>query len=141
MNPHTTFRNDASLHGNEHSILCKSHRHECQVAELSKESSVSLRFSWRRCVLLLLLSCSVVSDSLHPTDCNAPGFPVLHYIMEFVQNSCPLSQRCHPTISSSVIPFSSCPQSFPSSESFPMSWLLASGGQSIGASPSASVLQ
>ena len=49
-------------------------------------------------------------------------------------DSCPLSQWYHPTISSSVIPFSSCPQSFPASGSFPMSWLFASGGQSIGAS-------
>ena len=53
---------------------------------------------------------------------------------------CPLSRWCHPTISSSVIPFSSCPQSFPPSGSFPISWLFASGGQIIGASASASVL-
>ena len=55
-------------------------------------------------------------------------------------NSCPLSQWCHPTISCSVIPFSSCPQSFPSSGSFHMSQLFTSGGQSIGASASTSVL-
>ena len=55
-------------------------------------------------------------------------------------NSCPSSQWCHPTISSSVVPFSSCPQSFPASGSFPMSQLFASGGQSIGVSASASVL-
>ena len=55
-------------------------------------------------------------------------------------NSCLLNQWCHPTISSSVVPFSSCPQSFPASGSSPMSPLFASGGQSIGASPSASVL-
>ena len=55
-------------------------------------------------------------------------------------NSCPLSQWCHPTISSSVIPFSSCPQSFPASESVQLSQLFASGGQSIGVSASASVL-
>ena len=54
-------------------------------------------------------------------------------------NSCPSSQWCHPTISSSIGPFSSCLQSFPVSGSFWMSWLFASGGQSIGASPSASV--
>ena len=51
-------------------------------------------------------------------------------------NSCPLSQWCHPTVSSSVIPFSSCLQSFPASESFPMSRLFASGSRSIGASAS-----
>ena len=55
-------------------------------------------------------------------------------------NSCPLCQWCHPTISSSVIPFSSCPQSLPESGSFQMSQLFASGGQSIGISASASVL-
>ena len=55
-------------------------------------------------------------------------------------NSCPLSQWCHPTISSSVIPFSSCPQSFPASGSFPVSWFFASCGQSIGSSASALVL-
>ena len=55
-------------------------------------------------------------------------------------NSCPLSWWCYPTISSSVIPFSSCPQSFPASRSFQMSQLFASGGQSMGVSASASVL-
>ena len=55
-------------------------------------------------------------------------------------NSCPLSQWCHPTISSSVVPFSSCLQYFPASGSFPMSRLFTSGGQSVGASASSSVL-
>ena len=55
-------------------------------------------------------------------------------------NLCPLRRWCHPTISSSVIPFSSCPQSFPVSESFPMSQLFTSGGQSVGVSASTSVL-
>ena len=55
-------------------------------------------------------------------------------------NSCPSSRWCHPAISSSVVPFSSCPQSLPASGSFPMSQLFASGGQSIGVSASASVL-
>ena len=55
-------------------------------------------------------------------------------------NSCPLSQWCHPAISSSVVPFSSCPQSLPASGSFPISQLFAWGGQSIGVSASTSVL-
>ena len=55
-------------------------------------------------------------------------------------NPCPLSWWCHPTISSSVVPFSSCPQSFPASGSFPMSQLFASGSQSIGVSASTSIL-
>ena len=55
-------------------------------------------------------------------------------------NSCPLSRWCHPTISSSAVVFSFCPQSFPASRSFPVSWLFTLGGQSIRASDSASVL-
>ena len=68
------------------------------------------------------------------------GFPVLHYLLEFAQTPCPLSRWCHPTISPSVIPFSSCLQSFPASGSFPMSQLFPSGGHRNGASASASVL-
>ena len=82
---------------------------------------------------------SVVSDSLQPhkpqhatSPCPSPT-PRIH------PNSCSLSRWCHPTISSSVVPFSSCPQSFPASRSFPMSQLFTSGGQSIGVSASASV--
>ena len=72
-------------------------------------------------------------------DCRMPSFPVLHYLPEFAQTY-PLCQWRHPAISSAVGPFSSCSQSFPASGSFPMSWLFTSGGQSIGASASASVL-
>ena len=68
-------------------------------------------------------------------DCNTPGLPVHHH-----SNSCLLSQWCHPTISSSVILFSSHLQSFPASGSFQMSQFFTSGGQSIGVSVSASVL-
>ena len=73
-------------------------------------------------------------------DCSRPGFPVLHYLTEFALNSCPLSRWCHPTISSSVVLFYSCLQSFPASGSFQMSQFFASDGQSIGVSASASVL-
>ena len=83
---------------------------------------------------------SVVSDSLWPHEshharppCPSP-FPRVH------SNSCPSSRWCHPAISSSVIPFSSCPQSLPASGSFPMSQLFSWGGQSIGVSALASVL-
>ena len=64
----------------------------------------------------------------------------LHQTPGVCSNSCSLSWQCHPTISSSVIPFSSCLQSFPASASFPVSWLCVSGGQSIGTSASASGL-
>ena len=76
--------------------------------------------------------------SCNPIDCTTPGFPVLYYLPEFAQTHRPLSWWCHPTISSSVAPFSSCPQSFPASGSFPVSQFFASSGQSIGASASAS---
>ena len=89
------------------------------------------------------ISCSVTQSFptfCDPMDCSMPGFPVLHHLLELSSNSCPLSQWCHPTISSSVVPFSSCLQSFPASGSFPMSQLFLSGGQSVGVSASASVL-
>ena len=88
---------------------------------------------------LALFSCSVESDSFKPIDYSTPGFPVLQYL-RVCSDSCPLNQWCHSTISSSVVCFSFCPQSFPASGSFLMSQLFASGGQSIGTSVSASVL-
>ena len=72
-------------------------------------------------------------------DWSTPGFPVLHHFPEFAQTS-PLSWWCHLTVASSVLPFSSCLQTFPASGSFPMSQFFASGGQSIGDSASTSVL-
>ena len=83
---------------------------------------------------------SVLSDSLRPHGLQHARPPCPSPIPGVCSNSCPLSQWCHPTISSSVIPFSSCSQSFPSSGSFPMSQLFASDGQSIGASAWASIL-
>ena len=89
---------------------------------------------------LIQFSHSVMSDSLRlhglqhaKPPCPSPA-PRVH------PNSCPLSWWCHPTVSSSVVPFSSCPQSFPASGSLQMSQLFTSGGQSIGVSPLASVL-
>jgi len=89
---------------------------------------------------LLLFSSSVESDSLWPCGLQHTRLPCPSPSSGVCSNSCPLSQRCHPTISSSVILFSSCLQSFPASESFPVSQFFALGGQSIGASTSASVL-
>ena len=82
---------------------------------------------------------TVMSDSLWPHEPQHTRPPCPSPTSGVYPNPCPLSWWCHPTISSSVIPFS-CPQSFPASGSFPMSQLLASGGQSIGVSASASVL-
>ena len=83
---------------------------------------------------------SVVSDSLWPHEPQHARPPCPSPTPGVYPNSCPLNQWCHPAISSSVIPFSSCPQSFPASGSFQMSQLFASGGQSIGVSASTSVL-
>ena len=82
----------------------------------------------------------VVSDSLRPHELQHARPPCTLPIPGVYPNSGPLRQWCHPTILSSVVPFSSCPQSFPASGSFPMSQLFASGGQSIGVSASISVL-
>ena len=84
-------------------------------------------------------SCSVMSDSLRPHGLHHARPPCLSPTPGACSNSCPSNHRCHPTISSSVIPFSSCLQSFPASGSFPVNQFFESGGQSIGASVSASV--
>ena len=81
-------------------------------------------------------SCQTLCD---PMNCSMPGLPVHHQLPEFTQTHI-LSQWCHPAISSSVIPFSSGPQSLPASESFPMSQCFAWGGQSTGVSALASFL-
>ena len=83
---------------------------------------------------------SVVSDSLWPHGLQHARFPCPSPTSGAYSNSCPLTQWCHPTISFSVIPFSSCLWSFPASRSFQMSQFFTSGGQSIGVSASASVL-
>ena len=85
-------------------------------------------------------SSSVMSDSLQSHGLKHTRLLYPSPIPETCSNSCSSSQWCHPTISSSVVPFSSCLQSFPASGSFQMSQLFASGGQSIGVSASTSVL-
>ena len=113
--------------------------------------------TWKRYILLLLggvpYSCllsiiglsvqfsrSVVSDSLRTHELQHARPPCPSPAPGVYPNSCPSSQRCHPAISSSVVPFSSCPQSLPASESFPISQLFAWGGQSTGVSALASFL-
>ena len=83
---------------------------------------------------------SVMSNSLWPHESQHARPPCPSPTPEIYPNSCPSSRWCHPAISSSVVPFSSCPQSFPESGSFTMSQLFAWGSQSIGVSASASVL-
>ena len=86
------------------------------------------------------ISHSVVSDSLRPHESQHARPPCPSPTPGVHSDSCPSSQRCHPAISSSIVPFSSCPQSLPASESFPMSQLFARGGQSTGVSALASFL-
>ena len=95
-----------------------------------------MRMSELQLETLLLLSHKVVSDSLRPHGLQHTRLPCHSQSSRVCSNSCPMTQWCHPTISSSVTLFSSCPQSFPASGSFPMSQLFTSGDQNIGASAS-----
>ena len=98
-----------------------------ELFELQKESFSSVQFS------------SVMSDSLQPHGLQHTRIPCSTPTPRAYSNSHPLSQWCHPTVSSSITTFSSHLQSFPASGSFQMNQLFASGGQSIGVSASASV--
>ena len=95
-------------------------------------------------VMHILDGCCSVAQSCptlcNPMDCSTPSLRVHHQLPELAPTQRPLSRWCHPTFSSSVVPFSSCLQSFPASGSFPLSQLFASGGQRIRASASASAL-
>ena len=92
------------------------------------------------CICSVHFSCSVVSDSLQPHEPQHARPPCPSPTPRVHPNPCPLCRWCHPTISFSVVPFSSCPQSFPASGSFLRSQFFASGGQSFGVSASTSVL-
>ena len=95
-----------------------------------------IKIIWHQFSSVALL-CPTLCD---PMNRSTPGLPVHHHLLEFTQTQRPSSRWCHPAISSSVVPFSSCSQSLPASGSFPMSQLFTWGGQSIGVSASASVL-
>ena len=107
-------------------------------------SWVPMLFTWNYHSIVnqdsVQLSCSVVSHSSQPHGLQHTRLPCSSPTPGACSNSCPLSWWCHPTMLYTVIPFSSCLQSFPASGSFQMSQFLASGGQSIGVSASASVL-
>ena len=116
-----------------HSIWCqKATQHSCWK-DLRGEQT------WILVLAPLSIQFGSVAQSCptlcNPMDCSTPGLPVLH-CLPTCSNSCALSWSYHPTISWSVTPFSSCPQSFPALESFPMSWFFPSSGQSIGVSAS-----
>ena len=110
-------------------LLCVSFTYHFVFDAVTSGTSHSWWFEWH----VVVQSLNVSND---PTDCKCARLPCPSPSPRVCSNSCPLRQWWHPTISSSVIPFSSCLQSFPASGSFPMSQFFASGGQSIGASAS-----
>ena len=123
-------------------LICSSpHRHSGR--KVRRKSNFIKIEVWKICWLSRpfyyirsVQSCPTLCD---PINHSTPGLPVHHQLPEFTQiHSVPSSPWCQPTISSSVVPFSSCLQSLPASESFPMSQLFAWGGQSTGVSASAS---
>ena len=106
----------------------------------NSERIIGKFYQHTNCSLSVQFSHSVVSDSLQPHGLQHARLPCPSPTPIVYPDSCPLSRWYHPTISSSVVPFSSCPQSFPASGSFQMSQLFASSGQNIGVSASTSVL-
>ena len=110
--------------------------HSKQMFFIKKKLALNTQFNFSS----VQFSRSVVSDSLRPHELQHARPPCPSPTPGVHSNSRPSSQWCHPAISSSVFPFSSCPQSLPASESFPMSQLFTWGGQSIGVSALASLL-
>ena len=128
--------------GRVHTVIFKidnQHWIHCIVQGMILCNNLNGERIWKR-ISSVQFSLSVMSDSLQPHEPQHARPPCPSPSPRVYPNSCPLSHWCHPTISSSIIPFSSCPQPFPASGSFPMSQLFASGGQSIGISASTSVL-
>ena len=120
----------------------------CQTLHIQMKLQNNLKIERGSCRLLnpifafssVQFSQSVLSDSLQPHESQHARPPCPSPTPGVHTNPCPLSRWCHPVISSPVVPFSSCPQSLPASESFPMSHLFAWGGQSTGVSALASFL-
>ena len=115
-------------------------RHESKVSTTDERIKKMWSILYITMEYSVQFSCSVMSNSLRPHELQHTRPPCPSPTPGVYPNSCPLSRWYHPAISSSVIPFSSCPQSLPASGSFPMSQLFAWSGQSIGVSASASVL-
>ena len=119
---------------NKISLGCPSSWEVCILSPLYRGTPRDVQFS------PVQFSRSVMSNSLQPHEPHHARPPCPSPTPGVYSNPCPSNRWCHPTISSSVVPFSSCPQSLPALGSFPMSQLFTSGGQSIGVSASASVL-
>ena len=119
------------------SLLWGSGRHTVgRLAASLGCTSVTSSCDSQKCLLLLLFSRSVVSHSLPSHGLQHARLPCPSLSPGVGSNSCPLSRWCHPSISSSATPFSSCPQSLSASGSVSVSWLFISDGQSVGASAS-----
>jgi len=134
-----------SLGTNEEQLQTFSEQTMDPVGEENSEANnleilCSTYFLFLSSISSVQFSHSVVSNSLWPHEPQHARPPCPLPTPGIYPNPCPLSRWCHPTISSSVVPFPSCPQSFPASGSFQMSQLFSSGGQSIGVSASTSVL-
>ena len=117
----------------------RKHIHSCLELRVRTENDWKRAWDFFRGVSVQF-SRSAVSDSLQPHESQHARPPCPSPTPGVYPNSCPSSWWCHPTISSSVVPFSSCHQSLPASESFQMSQLFAWGGQTTGVSASTSVL-
>ena len=119
-------------------IECNVIYYVCKISHTILHEKLKVKFNIT--ISSVQFSHSVMSNSLWPHESQHARPPCPSPTPGVPPNPCPSSRWCHWTISFSVVPFSSCPQSFPASGSFPMSQLFASGGQSIGVSVSASVL-
>ena len=146
----TARRNNSNLrYANDTTLISESEDEIMtlliKVKEQSEKAGLKLNIQKTKimasgCISSVQFSRSVVSDSLRPHESQHIRPPCPSPTPRVYLNSCPSSRWCHPAISSSVIPFSSCSQSLPASGSFPMNQLFTWGGQSTGVSPSASVL-
>ena len=129
-----------------HNGILLSHKKECiwiRTNEVDEPKAIiqsEVGQKEKRNIVSVQFSCSVVSHSLWPHGLQHARPPCPSPTPGVYLSSCPLSRWCHPTISSLVVPFSSCLQSFPASGPLPMSQFFSSGGQSTGVSASASVL-
>ena len=139
-----TLSTDATLYIHQVKCLMERNRRGFKSKEQGwlqvYDVALFLGTSFYRADAWIQFSPSVVSNSLWPHGLQHDRPPCPSPTPTVYSNSCPLSRWCHPTISSSVVPFSSRLQSFPASGSFQMSQFFASGGQSIGVSASASIL-
>ena len=147
----TTYTHRMSTWNGGLSVFCESFRKYLLLSLLCRSARVLLGHLdlvtlhyYRQLSSSTSFAAGVVQSlnhvSLQPQELLHAKLPFPPLSPRVCSNSCPLSQWCYPTISSSVVPFSSCPQSFPASGSFPMSQFLPSGGQCIGTLASASVL-